>query len=397
MKLNLSADRVIFSRKRNKSQQSKLQLSILATEARTGIDENNQLTNSIDILKRLLINNKKILNKLISYNKISIKEVQKNLYDEKQELVLLNKNLKGERNLMRLKYTKTKNEMNQTLSNLKTELDILTNRKFLIENALLEKEAIIKKIKNDIKMLYKSSYPLVKEEERDIFLNQIDSENAINDFLEFVQIDLMIQCKSFNKCQNKYISLIEKKNLLLDEKRAIDKNEKYDKQKNIKTIYDYIEKLEGDDSLLNESISSVYEDDFNNVQFPDVVTDKCLINPKILETKFKFPKLSLSQIIYNKKRLKPEDAEKSLSRFIIYPPTSKDIKIKKMKDSIKKLKKKVVSKKIRCKQFEEKIKKMESIIENYSLVNEGNNTSILKTEITSKEKPYLIDSKLKEK
>ena len=83
MKLNISADRVFFSRTRNKSQRAKLQLSILATEARTGIDENNQLTNSIDILKKLLKNNKQILNKLISYNKISKKEVQKHLSDEK--------------------------------------------------------------------------------------------------------------------------------------------------------------------------------------------------------------------------------------------------------------------------------------------------------------------------
>ena len=393
MKLNISADRVLFSRKRNKSQRAKLQLSVLATEARTGIDENNQLTNSIDILKRLLKNNKQILNKLISYNKISKKEVQKNLGDEKQELVCLNKNLKGERNLIRLKYTKLKNEMNQTLSNLKAELDILTNRKFLIENALLEKEAIIKKIKNDIKILYKPPYPLVKEDEREIFLNQIDSENAFNDLLEFIQIDLMIQMKSFNKYQNKYISLMEKKNLLIDDIREIENNENNDKQKNFKNLYEYIEKLEGEDSLLNESISSVYEEDFNNVQFPDVVSDKCLINKKILETKFKLPKLSLNQIIYNNKRIKPEDAEKSLSRIMVYPPTSKDIKIKKMKESIKKIKKKIESKKIRCKQFETKIKKMENIIENYTLVNEGNNTPILKPEIASNEKPYLIDTK----
>ena len=41
MKLDLSADRVFLGRnKRKKSQISLFQLSVLATEARTGIDEN---------------------------------------------------------------------------------------------------------------------------------------------------------------------------------------------------------------------------------------------------------------------------------------------------------------------------------------------------------------------
>ena len=78
MKLDLSADRVIFSRKRNKSQRAKLQLSVLATEARTGIDENNQLTNCIVILKRLVKSNKQILNKLfhiIKYQKKKNKKI----------------------------------------------------------------------------------------------------------------------------------------------------------------------------------------------------------------------------------------------------------------------------------------------------------------------------------
>ena len=394
MKLNLSADRVIFSRKRNKSQRAKLQLSVLATEARTGIDENNQLTNSIVILKRLVKSNKQILNKLLSYNKISKKEVQKNLENEKQELNLLNKNLKGERNLLKLKYTKTKNEMEQTLSNLKTELDILINRKFIIENALIEKESIIKKIKNDIKILCRPPYPLIKEEERETFLNIYDSENTFNEILDIAQVELMIQCKSFNKYQNKYISLIANKNLLLDEKRKIEKNKNFDKQNhnNIETIYEYIEKLGEEDSLLNESISSVFEDDFSNIQFPIIINKKCIINKNNLDNKFSVPKLSMEQIIYNKKRFKQEDAEKSLSR-IINKPTSKDIEIKKMKDNIKKMKKKIKSKELRCKEFEEKIKIIENIIENCNLVNEENNISILKTEITSKERPYIITSK----
>ena len=368
MKLDLSADHIFFGRKRNKSQHTKFQLSVLATEARTGIDENNQLTSSIIILKRLVKNNKKTLNKLISYNKISKKEVQKDLHDEKNEILLLNKNLKGERNLLKLKYSKTRNEINQKLSNLKTELNILDNRKFIYQNALIEKESNIKKIKNDIKLLCKSPYPLIKEQQRETFLNTIDSETIFNELLEIAQIELMVECKNFNKYQNKYIALIDHKNLLLDERRNLLKNK--NKPKNLENIYEYMEKLGEEDSILNESITSVVEDDYNNTQFPVVINNKCMINKNYLVKKYNMPKLTLSQIIYNKKRLKPEDAEKSLSRIIVNKPTSKDLKIKKLKENIKKLKKKNELKELRCKEFEKKIKKMKEIIENYSLVNE---------------------------
>jgi len=386
MKLDLSADRVVFKKKKNKSQKAKLQLSALATEARTGIDENNHLTNSISIIKRIIKNNKLALNKLISFKKVSIKEAQKLLIEEKQELLLLNKNLKGERNVIKLKYVKTKNEINQTLSNLKTELDILVNRKFIYENALIEKESIIKKIKNNIKEMFKIPYPLVKEEEREIFLNMIDSEIEFNESLDRLQVELMLECKCFNKYQQKYLNLLDNKNLLFDEIEKI-KNKKIPEKKPIEKIYEDIEKLGDEDSLLNETISSVYEDDCNNMEFPTNVIDKCLIDKNKLYKNYNMPKLAMSQIIYNKKRYKPEDYEKSLSRILVNP-TSSDLKIKQMKDNIRKLKKKNGQKLRRIKEFEEKITKMEKILQNYSTFETEN--KILNTEKKIKEKPFLV-------
>jgi hypothetical protein len=315
---------------------------MLATEARTGIDENNHLSSSIDILKRMVKNNKTALNKLFSYKKLSINDVQKHLNEEKQELLLLNKNLKGEKNYMRLKYTKTKNEINQTLSNLKAELDILVNRKFMCENALSEKESIIRKIKNTLKEYNTLTikFSLIKEEE--IYLNINDSEVELDDMLERAQLELMVECKNFNKYQNKYISLIERKNLLYEEISKIRNkgNKKINKKKQFETIYEDIEKLAEEDSLLNESIASIYEEDLNNMEFPKVVLDKCIIDKKKLDTISKVPQLSMEQINYNKKRYKPEDAEKSLSRVIVNQD-SNDLKIKKMKNDVKKIKKKV--------------------------------------------------------
>ena len=366
MKLDLSADRILFRKKRNKSIRAKLELSILATEARSGIDENNQLTNSIDILKRLIQNNKQTLYKLISCKTISKKEIQNNLNNVKGELILLNKNLKGERNYIKLKYTKTKKEIDQTLSNLKTELDILINRNFIFKNALLEKEAIIKKIKLDLKNLCKPPFPFANEDSKELHLDINESEVIYNDLLEFTQVSLMVECKSYNKYQNKHIFLMDEKNALIRERRKIindpEKTNKFD------TIIEDMEKLGEEESFLNESICSTYEDDYNNIQFPDVVDDKCIIKKTNLERRFNIPKLSLNQIIYNKKRYKPEEAEKSLSRTIINDKMY--LKIKKLKGDIKKLKRKNELRESRCQKFEEKIKKMENIIKTFTLINE---------------------------
>ena len=375
MKLDLSADRIFFNRKKSKLNKTKLklsELSILATEARTGIDENNQLANSIDILDRLLKKNKTAINKLFSYKKLSINEAQKHLSEEKQELILLNKNLKGEKNYMRLKYSKSKAELNQTLSNLKTELDIIVNRKFLLENALSEKESIIKKLKSNIKSMYMPSFPIAKEEEREIYLNINDSEYEFTDILDRAQIELMVECKSFNKYQNKYVFLLEKKNKIFDEIIRFRNNKSsIDLKKKFETIYEDIEKLGEEDSLLNESIASIYEEDFINTQFPKVILSKCIIDKNTLNNKLNVPKLAMKQINYNKKRYKPEDAEKSLSRIIINPD-SKDLEIKKMKDNVKKLKKKIKQKERKCKEFEEKIKKMRNILEKFNILDIDN-------------------------
>ena len=85
---------------------SLFQLSVLATEARTGIDENQQLTETIKILENIVKKNKLILEKITSYNKISKKEIETNLIEEKNELLALNKSLKGDRNYIKMKRSK---------------------------------------------------------------------------------------------------------------------------------------------------------------------------------------------------------------------------------------------------------------------------------------------------
>ena len=389
MKLDLSADRVFLGRnKRKKSQISLFQLSVLATEARTGIDENQQLTGAISILEKLVKNNKLILKKITSYNKISKKEIETNLIEEKKELVELNKSLKGDRNYMKMKYTKAKSEMDETLKNLKTELDILINRKFILTNVLIEKENIIRKLKFNIKTLCAPPYPIIKEEVRERFLDIMDCDERLSEFLERLQADLMSESKSFNQYQNRCVQLLKYKKILLDiiDDIKYNKNiERFLEKNNENKIDEYIEKINNEDSFLNESISSAYEENYNNIEFPIIINEKCVIKKSSLYEKFNFPKLSLGQIIYNKKRFKPEDAEKSLSRNL---PNSKYLEMKKMKENIRKIKKKNKLKESRIKEFEEKIKKMEDILK--SQKNDDNEKP--KEEKKKIEKPLLIYS-----
>ena len=395
MKLDLSADRVFVGRnnKRKKSQISLFQLSVLATEARTGIDENQQLTETIKILENIVKKNKLILEKITSYNKISKKEIETNLIEEKNELLALNKSLKGDRNYIKMKYTKIRSDLDEALKNLKTDLDILVNRKFIYTNVITEKENLIKKLKLKVKTFCAPPYPLIKEDVRERFLDIMDSDERFSEFLERLQTDLMAESKSFNHYQNRCVQLLKYKKILLDIIDAIKYKKNYDhliEKNNENKINEYIEKINNEDSFLNESITSAFEESYNNIEFPIIINEKCVIKKSSLYEKFNFPKLSLGQIIYNKKRFKPEDAEKSLSRNL---PNSKYLEIKKMKENIRKIKKKNKLKESRIKEFEEKIKKMEDILKNNTSINEkkdDNETS--KEEKSKTEKPLLIYS-----
>ena len=395
MKLDLSADRVFVGRnnKRKKSQISLFQLSVLATEARTGIDENQQLTETIKILENIVKKNKLILEKITSYNKISKKEIETNLIEEKNELLALNKSLKGDRNYIKMKYAKTRSDLDEALKNLKTDLDILVNRKFIYTNVITEKENLIKKLKLKVKTFCAPPYPLIKEDVRERFLDIMDSDERFSEFLERLQTDLMAESKSFNHYQNRCVQLLKYKKILLDIIDAIKYKKNYDhliEKNNENKINEYIEKINNEDSFLNESITSAFEESYNNIEFPIIINEKCVIKKSNLYEKFNFPKLSLGQIIYNKKRFKPEDAEKSLSRNL---PNSKYLEIKKMKENIRKIKKKNKLKESRIKEFEEKIKKMEDILKSNTSINEkkdDNETS--KEEKSKTEKPLLIYS-----
>lgn len=373
MRHNISADRVLFFKKRKKSNLNLSQISVLATEARNNIDENQQLSDAITILNDLLQKTKKIIKTLISKKNISKIEIENNLKEEKYGQKKLNKILRGEKNFIRLKYNKTNNELNQVIKPLENELDILNNRKFIYENALFEKQSIINKIKNEITQI-----KLNREDTNEKYISCGESNKIFDKINDSSQTMILNEGKLFNKYENINIKLLENKKLLLDEIQNI-----YSGKKNSYSNIIYISSYNDDskyeaDSYLNESITSTLEEEYMYLPFIQNELKLSMIEKNKVRSKFRMTNLLLEQIKYNNERVKPDEVEKSLSRIMEKNKgkDSKEIKIKKLKEKINRVKKRIQKKEVMCKQYEDKKRSMEFYIQNYDTIKKNHKENI---------------------
>ena len=361
-----------------KPYQIKEHLSVLATKIKVGMDENQIL---IDTINNLCINIHKSKQQLKKFTTFQNKSnIENELIKYNTNLKNTNKNLALQRKITLQKYIKLKNKYNNELEPLYTEYNILSDRKFIMENIMNKKEFEIAKYSHefdDILNLY------IREEKREYISNNLDmDEDIIIMDLEKSQGYLLSKLKDFNKVSNRrkdleknikncrnIIKKIKKRkfNELTDEENNILFNNK-NKNVNLKNAIDikYIEEINSieEDSILNDTINSEYDDD-ENIEFTPLSNN---YYPIKLEGKFKIPKINLEQIEYNKRKFKQEDAEKSLSREI------KDydencLKIKDLKNKIKKLKNKNKKYQQKCANFQKKIKLMEKIILNMEKYN----------------------------
>ena len=373
MRHNISADRVLFFKKRKKSNLNLSQISVLATEARNNIDENQQLSDAITILNNLLQKTKKIIKTLISKKNISKIEIENNLKEEKYGQKKLNKILRGEKNFIRLKYNKTNNELNQVIKPLENELDILNNRKFIYENALFEKQSIINKIKNEITQI-----KLTREDTNEKYISCGESDKIFDKINDSSQTMILDEGKLFNKYENINIKLLENKKLLLDEIQNI-----YSGKKNSYSNIIYISSYNDDskyeaDSYLNESITSTLEEEYMYLPFIQNELKLSMIEKNKVRSNFRMTNLLLEQIKYNNERVKPDEVEKSLSRIMEKNKgkDSKEIKIKKLKEKINRVKKRIQKKEVMCKQYEDKKRSMEFYIQNYDTIKKNHKENI---------------------
>ena len=373
-----------------KTHRIKEHLSQLASSIKVHMDENQILMSTINYVCINIKKNRQQLKKFsTNINKENIQsELNKNITHLKSS----NKNFITQKKLLFHKYIKLKNKYYTELNPINTELKLLNDRKFIMENIIKRRDFEIERFELAIDLFYT---PLAREDKREIFSNNIDNdEDNIIYILEKNQTTLLNKLKDFNKWHNKSIELKKEKENLENVLKQLKQQTKSNNNKQINNSSSeqnititkinkniYLEKemsidnsglkpSEGEISILsdimNETINSEYEEE-DNTQF---LSNQENYKPIILTPNLrnKIPKINLEQIEYNKAKFKQEDAEKSLSRELKNLDEF-DIKKELIKSMIKKEKAK--NKKLTNKYFNllKKINMMKKIVNSMKMYN----------------------------
>ena len=371
-----------------KTYKIKEHLSQLASTIKIRMDENQIL---MDTINNICINIKKSKQQLKKFSSNQNKENAKSELNKNiSNLTKTNKNLLIQKKVLFHKYIKLKNKYFTELEPVNTELKLLNDRKFILENIIKRRDFEIEQYETNLEIFYA---PLVREEKREIFSNNIDmDEDSIIYNLEKSQTTLLNKLKDFNKYHNKATELKKEKETLvklikklkgkrnindlsMEEKNFLNNKINSRKNKFLQNNQDIINNsllnsIDGNSSILsdimNDTINSEYEDE-ENIEFISLQKN---YKPLILtqNLKNKIPKINLEQIEFNKMKFKQEDAEKSLSREL---KNFDEIELKKelVKSMIKKEKAK--NKKLNNKiiNLSKKINMMKKIINSMELNN----------------------------
>ena len=371
-----------------KTYKIKEHLSQLASTIKIRMDENQIL---MDTINNICINIKKSKQQLKKFSSNQNKENAKSELNKNiSNLTKTNKNLLIQKKMLFHKYIKLKNKYFTELEPVNTELKLLNDRQFILENIIKRRDFEIEQYETNLEIFYA---PLVREEKREIFSNNIDmDEDSIIYNLEKSQTTLLNKLKDFNKYHNKATELKKEKETLvklikklkgkrnindlsMEEKNFLNNKINSRKNKFLQNNQDIINNsllnsIDGNSSILsdimNDTINSEYEDE-ENIEFISLQKN---YKPLILtqNLKNKIPKINLEQIEFNKMKFKQEDAEKSLSREL---KNFDEIELKKelVKSMIKKEKAK--NKKLNSKiiSLSKKINMMKKIINSMELNN----------------------------
>lgn len=346
-----------FEISNNNRKELKAKISFLATNVKNKLNENQYLTELIKIKRRQISKNKDILTKFSNFytyiksrNELG-NEIIKEIKSYNKELESTNKNIRSEINNINNKYIYLQNTFYQKNESLFNQLNLLKDRKFIYENALKEKEFKIKELINYLDEIYMQ----LGDEKKTLFDEDeySESDEELKKYLDKYKELLMNKSKGFNKNKN-LIKDLKKKNIELKKKiKSI--NRYINTLNNINTNFDYIDftnyknniYIEGEECMKEkmDEYNNIVEDSFNlsndmeipEIQIYDLITNSAFEEETKLKLNYDIPRLDLSQINYNKKKLELQEEEKSLSRDNLNSEDINSIRINELKEEIKKI------------------------------------------------------------
>jgi hypothetical protein len=362
MKKNKIKQNVPISR--NNKSDIKNKLSFLATNAKNRLNQNQNLNELITIKRKQISRNKENLTKFSSLN-LTIKngtelenQIIKEIKSNNKELLSLNKYLNEQINNLNNRYESLKELWYKNNESLVDQLNIVKDRKFIYENVLAEKEVQIRRLDTNLTELY---FQLYKDlEKREILFDDqyYDYDEELSNNLNNYKDILFNKCLGFNKYKNMSRTLkkqsIELKNKIKNITRYINT------LKNLNNNFDFIDfsnynnnlciegeecmkenndisdniRINTDDSILLSNEAGSFETE-EEIDTYDIIINSLIEEKSKLKLDVKIPKIDLSQINYNKRKLKFEDKEKSLSRNNEYDKDIYSIRKRKIKKKIK--------------------------------------------------------------
>jgi hypothetical protein len=370
----------------------KNKLFTLASNAKVEITRNQILTELINNKLNQISKSKEFFSKIDSLNS-SFKnknELNNEIYNEinsiKKGLLLLNEDLINKVNNLKAKYASLKDAFFSSIANENNNYITCSDKYFMYENALEVKVSKINKIKKCLDDIQNEPYE--QEEEIELYPDEqdLDSEEEIKKELNYYESNLITKMYGINKY--KKINKILKSNIVQLKSKIKNINEYVKTLQNLNVNFDCIDfpnnniYIEGEECITEDNNKSIYtmsnsEESIlftNGTNFMEMEEDNDIIEIMLntyFEEKTKInlekqvPKLDLTLINYNKKKMKYEDREKSLSRHNNSDQNILSNRIQQMKKKIKYYmdKKEIIYEKIQ--DYKNKIKELNSKIVNF--------------------------------
>ena len=386
----------IATNSRNKKYELKSKLTLLAERAKNRINKNKTLRELISIEKnKISLNKQEFLKystlKLMSKNNQELSaSIKKEINKNNSNVHLENDSLKRMINALKIKYDSLISKGREVSENVFNDLEKEKNKKFLIKNAIKQKESDFKDITQNLNRI-KSESQKIEVDLAIYYEKEIEDDFDIKDELKkCLEIHTILFDQKLMQI-NKYLLDTVKKSKIINQLKLLKKSiKKYTRTlNNLLSNFNYLSFpndkeiiIEGEEclretnyneggnavnnntiSFTEESESFLNETDINlEIKEIDLFRNNYLEEKSRLITK-SLPKLDLTLINFNKQKLIYDYVEKSLSRKDMNHGIT-TLRIIKLKDEIKALNDKNDKLLEKIKKYAEKINKLNNIIIN---------------------------------